>query len=153
MPAWTPPKQDWNVNDIVTAQDMNDIGANLAHLKQKARAVVNWTNLSVGPSSFTAIRSVTITTQGGPLLMGFSTAAHGSANLSAYFDYGVDGIRKPVHAANGSYEVPITTQASAISGTMLYLDVSAGTHTVTLELRLSTGWLTMGIGTFWVVEL
>jgi hypothetical protein len=34
MPAWTTPKQDWALNDIVAAPDLNAIGENLAYLKE-----------------------------------------------------------------------------------------------------------------------
>ena len=34
--AWTTPKTDWAVGELVTAEDMNTLGENLAALKESA---------------------------------------------------------------------------------------------------------------------
>ena len=34
MPTWTTPKQDWALNDVVNAGDMNAMGEDLAYLKE-----------------------------------------------------------------------------------------------------------------------
>ena len=41
--AWTTPKNDWAAGELVTAEDMNSVGENLAALRFSSSAVAAYT--------------------------------------------------------------------------------------------------------------
>lgn len=155
MSTWTPPKQDWQVNDIVTAQDMNAIGTNLAYLKQakgSAKATLNAT--STNQTAFVTLSSLTVTTLGGAVLVGFyAPVRHETASSTAYFDFTLNGTRIGLNGNNGSLSFTVSMANSAASMIQLVTSLGAGTHTITLQWRCDAQWLYIGKGQFWVVEL
>ncbi len=155
MPTWTPPKQDWQVNDIVTAQDLNVIGADLAYLKQNkgsAKATLNAT--STNQTTFVTLSSLSVTTLGGALLVGFyAPVRHDTVSSTAYFDFALNGTRIGLNGNNGSYSINVNTTHAAAGMVQLITSLGAGTHTIALQWRCDAQWLSVGKGQFWVVEL
>ena len=103
--AWTTPKTDWATGELVTAEDMNAVGENLAALKNLSTAVYTTTeNIQLTSRDFADVDSdnlnLTITTGGGDVLVHF----HGPVyvpRISAYFDVEVDGTRQGGDAGLG----------------------------------------------------
>lgn len=155
MANWNTPKQNWNVNEVVTAQDMNAIGENLAYLKtEPARAAITVFPTSTNSTAnFATLHSTTITTRGGDLLFSFYGSMWHTAGGTAYLDVAIDGTRKALNGTNGSLEYPPDSVARPVSLSLLWRNVSAGTHTVSLQWRTSVQWLHVGCGQFWVLEV
>lgn len=151
---WITPKQDWNPNDLVTAQHMNDIGANLAYLNTKSgRGVANINTSTTNSTSFITLKSLNITTRGGDLLLGFyATITHDSTALH-YYDASIDGVRVAINGANGSVEARGTPNPEVASFTLLRQSVSAGAHTIALVWRTNTGNASISVGQFWALEV
>jgi hypothetical protein len=152
---WIPPKKNWNVNDIVTAQDMNAIGEDLDYLYQtgaRAAATINATSTN-GTASFATLVQVNVTTRGGALLVGFYGAESHDASGSAYYDVAVDGTRKALNGFSGSLETQPGSTPGPVCMTLLLTGIGAGAHTLSLQWRTSAQWLSMGVGQFWLVEV
>ncbi|HEX2623410.1 MAG TPA: hypothetical protein VHL11_24785, partial [Phototrophicaceae bacterium] len=138
MPTWTTPKNTWQVNDIVTASDLNIIADDLRYLKnQTARGKDN-----IGPTttsstgSFVTLASVSVVTRGGDLLADFyASATHDSGGIG-YFDVALDGTRVAFNGTDGSLEIkPGGSSPNSVALSLLLDSVSAGSHTVTLQWR------------------
>lgn len=155
MSTWTTPKQDWQVNDIVTAQDLNTIGTNLAYLKQaKGNAKVTLNTTSTNQTAFVTLSSLSVTTLGGAVLVGFyAPVRHETTSSTAYFDFVVNGTRIGLNGNSGSLSFNVINTYSAATMIQLVTSLGAGTHTIALQWRCDTQWLSLGKGQFWVVEL
>lgn len=158
--AWTTPKTNWATGELVTAEDMNAVGENLAALKQPATAVYTTAEKYVLARvlEFTDVDTdnlnLSITTAGGDVLVHF----HGSVRLhndneSAWFDIDVDGTRQ------GGDDGIIQTfcqkhMTSVASFTRLIQGLSAGSHTFKLQYRKSGRAVDLHAGAqFWVREI
>lgn len=156
MAAWTTPKQDWALGEVVGAPDMNAIGENLAHLKEGgARAAVNVAAASTGSASWAALATLNVTTRGGALLVGYSAAAYHTGGGRAYFDAAVDGARLALNGANGSTEFTLggAGTAGSVGFTLLLTGVSAGAHAISVQWKTSAAGLNVLGGQWWVVEM
>jgi hypothetical protein len=141
---WTPPKTDWQDGQIVDAQDMNEIGANLAALKAPPFAVTNLdeaADYTTNSTTFVDVSAArlghTLVTHGGPLLITFTGAVGAtSATIGVYFDLWVDGVR--VGGNDGIFAVSAAANATLnASFTYWITNLAAGTHTVRLQWRVS----------------
>ncbi len=142
--AWTTPKTDWTTGELVSASDMNSIGANLAALKQKAVAAYSTTSdirASLGGTGFHDVDgtnlSLTITTTGGDVLVYFrgciarSDGQHREERV--YLDVTVDGTRQGSDKGVLRFKVDgIEYNASFMH---LVQNLSAGSHTFKLQWR------------------
>ncbi len=156
MPAWTTPKQDWALNDIVTAPDLNAIGENLAYLKeQTARTSATITPASTGSTSWTTHASLSLTTRGGDLQVCFYAGVYHSALGRAYFDVALDGVRVALNGTNGSLELTPggTGSAAQAALTLLLTGISAGAHTVALQWKTDAAGLNLTTGQFHAIEV
>jgi hypothetical protein len=156
MPAWTTPKQDWALNDIVTAPDLNAIGENLAYLKeQTARARVAITPASTGSAAWTTRASLSLTTRGGDIQVCFYAGIFHTALGRAYFDVALDGVRVALNGTDGSLELTPGGAGSAVQATMTLLltGVAAGAHTVALQWRTDAAGLNLTHGQFHAIEV
>jgi len=154
MPTWTPPKQDWQVNDIVSAQDLNIIGEDLTYLKQnKGNAKATLNASSTNQTTFVTLSSLSVTTLGGALLVGFYAPVRHDASSTAYFDFALNGTRIGLNGNSGSYSINVSNTNTAACMVQLVTSLAAGTHTIALQWRCDTQWLSVGKGQFWVVEL
>ena len=149
--AWTTPKTDWTIDDLVAASDMNAIGENLAALKNpSAAAYATAADMSISNSSaFADIDSsfnLTIDTAGGDVLVHFhGTVTHSGLRL----DVDVDGTRQ------GDADYGIRRGGlnhELVSFSRLIQNLSPGTHTFKLQARNSSATLRAG-AQFWVREL
>ena len=75
--AWTTPKTDWTVGELVSASDMNTLGENLAALKQPATAVGTTTaEIEMQSADYVDVDggalNLSITTTGGDVLAHFT---------------------------------------------------------------------------------
>lgn len=156
MPAWNTPKQDFALNDVVTASQLNQIGENLAYLKEPmARGRVNLSPTSISTSTWTVRASITFTTRGGDVLAGFYASVYHTAAGRAYFDIALDGTRVALNGSNGSLELTPGSTGSLSQAAMqlLLLSVSAGSHTITLQWKTDAADLNMGYGQFYAIEV
>ena len=160
--AWTTPKTDWTTGELVSASDMNSIGANLAALKQKAIAVGGTTQqISVSPNRpFANIDStklsLTITTAGGDVLVHFhgSVKHSGSQAAAALFDITVDGQR--IGGGEGILECKIDGYYHIACFTRLIQNLNAGSHTFAIQWREHRGGASVILAPyaqFWVREI
>ncbi len=152
--AWTTPKTNWKTGELVTAEQMNAIGENLAELDRLRSNVAAYTtqaDINV-PADWKTFRDVdsdnlnlTITTSGGDVLIHF----HGSMTAgNATFDVEVDGSRQG-HEDGIAYTQ--SSQTASISFTRLIQDLNAGAHTFKLQTKRGA---TLKKGAqFWVREI
>lgn len=154
---WTNPKNNWQVNDLVTAQDMNIIADDLLYLKEReGRAKANFTPTTTSSTlSFTTLATLNLTTRGGDVLVGFYTSATHDDSGTGYFDIALEGVRVALDSLNGSLSIKPggTGSPSSVSLTLLLQSVAAGAHTITLQWRTSTASLSAGHGQLWAVEM
>jgi hypothetical protein len=151
---WITPKQDWNPNDLVSADDMNALGSNLAYLKlERARAAIAVTPGTTTSTAFATLRTLSLTTRGGALLIGFYAGCTHDSGGAVYFDASIDGSRLALFGTNGSLELRPGTTASLAGYSLLMTPVSEGTHSVALVWRTNTGTAAVSVGQFWAAEL
>ncbi len=151
--AWTTPKTDWEVGELVSAGEMNAVGENLAEIDRVRKAVAahaTTADLSIPHSgTFVDIDSdfnLTITTAGGDVLVHF----HGVvANRGLKIDVEVDGTRQG-DADHGLRYGGVDNET--VSFTRLVQNLSAGSHTFKLQGRNSTTTLRRH-AQFWVREI
>ena len=148
--AWTTPKTNWATGELVTAEDMNAIGENLAALESLRSVVAVYTTTAdialPRGSTFVDIDSdnlnLTITTSGGDVMVHF----HGSLSDNAVFllDVEVDGNRHG-DDANGVMNGSGWSHTRAIvSFSRLIQNLSPGSHTFKLQCKSSRGTLRAG---------
>lgn len=169
MPAtWTAPLT-WTTDQLVTASDLNThLRDNLEFLKDPptTAALLNESaNYSTTSTTFVNVDAtkltLTLTTSGGAVLIGFSGMCLNSGGTFAiYFDVDIDGARfAGDDGITGSAAAAVEHFAFAILKTGL----AAGTHTFKLMWRVSagTGVFYTGAGTanadihpyFWAREV
>lgn len=156
MPAWTMPKQDWALDDIVAASHLNQIGENLAYLKeQTARARADLTPGQIDTSTWTVRATLNMTTRGGDLQTHFHAGIFHTGGGRAYFDVALDGTRVALNGTDGSLELTPGGSGSLAQAAMslLLTGVSAGAHTVTLQWRTNAAGLNIAYGQFHAVEV
>ncbi len=166
--TWTTPKT-WQVDELVTAADMNThIRDNLNALKSPPNAVYTpdeTGDYTTQSGSFEAVDAtnlaLTLTTNGGDLLVHLHATVKNSASARIYFDVTVDGTR--VAGDDGIIATALSDSPEVVSFTRLVSGLSAGEHTVTLVWKVSAGTATLyaGAGTsgldlhpqFWAREV
>ncbi len=151
--AWTTPKTDWEVGELVSPGDLNAVGENLVALKEGLAAAAYTTTEAISlpnDGTFEDVDSnnlnLTITTTGRDVLVHF----HGSqTDGHCTFDIEVDGVRH-----GGTDDGILRTgwnRNPIVSFTRLIQNLSAGSHTFKLQARYGT---TLRIGAqFWVREI
>lgn len=157
MPTWINPKNTWQVNDIVTAADLNILADDLRYLKtQTARGKANISpSTTSSTGSFVTLASVNVVTRGGDLLVDFyASITHDNAGIG-YFDVALDGTRVALNGSDGSLAIAPagTGYPGSVALSLLLESVSPGSHTVTLQWRTSVANLSVGHGQFRVVEM
>ena len=158
--AWTTPKTNWTNGELVTAEDMNAVGENLAALKHPATAVYTTAENIITTASidvFTDVDSdnlnLTITTAGGDVLVHFDASIRPSSHSAILFDIEVDGARL------GNDDGILTSQnhysgaeTSVMSFTRMIQNLSAGSHSFKLQWKGGRSALNAG-AQFWVREI
>lgn len=169
--AWTAPKT-WNTNDLVTATDLNThLRDNLDWLKAPPTAnyVANQaSDYTTTSTSFVNVDgtnlSLTITTTGGNVLIGFSGAVSNTAAGSVtYLDVEIDGVRFAGDDGVVGVAQNIANYSVNAGFVVLKTGLSAGSHTFKLQWKTfnNTSKLYAGAGTagndnhpqFWVREV
>ena len=171
MPAnWTAPIT-WNVNQLVTADNLNQqLRDNLEFLKSPPTASVvldQSSDYNTTATSFvnidSSVLSLSLTTAGGALLIGFHGVISPTGTHSVYLDITVDGVR--VGGDDGLLSVTRATTGTtpSVSFVRLVTGITAGAHTVRLQWKVSAGTSTLyaGAGTtgndthpqFWAREV
>ena len=156
--AWTTPKTDWATGELVTAEDMNAVGENLAQLGNVRSAVAVYTTterISTASRTFVDVDSInlnlTITTTGGDVLVQFSGSVDHDHSALGYYDVEVDGAR--LGGANG-IRTDKYVDGVVVTFSHLIQDLSAGSHTFKLQWRTNTGRLHIEPHSqFWVREI
>ena len=99
--ARTTPKTNWAVGELVTAEEMNAIGENLAMLRHPATAVAAYTTTEdtrARAADFTDVDSnnlnLTITTAGGDVLVHFDGSVPCGQGQYGHFDVEANGTRQ-----------------------------------------------------------
>ena len=155
--AWTTPKTDWATGELVTAEDMNAVGENLAALAAPVSASFRttqryerYTNNYVDIDSDNL--SLTITTTGRAVLAHFHGYVYGAAGatLTTYIAVDVDGTRYVGmgSALEDNYYTPMVF-------TLLLEDLSAGPHTFKMQWtgQHNKGMVLLENAQFWVREI
>ncbi len=157
--AWTTPKTNWATGELVTAQDMNAVGENLAELGNLRSAVAVYTtteDIRANASGFVNVDdknlNLTISTAGGDVLVHFSGSVirYGSNDLTGYLDIEVDGNRQGGNT--GILRAWFSNRTAVASFTRLIRNLSPGSHSFKLQwkgygIRLYSG------AQFWVREI
>lgn len=167
--TWTAPRT-WATDELVTAALMNEqLRDNVDFLRNPpfASYLLNNSDYTTTSSSFVNVDntnlSLTITTQGGPLLIGFyGSIYHSSASGRVFFDVDIDGTSR-VGGDDGLVVSTVSSTVSAVSFLVWKAGLSAASHTFKLQWKTSTSTATLyaGQGTsgwkthsqFWVKEL
>jgi hypothetical protein len=140
MPAvWTQPIT-WEVDQLVDEGHLNEqVRDNLEWLKNPPRAAVTLAaNITTTSTAFvdTPGLTLTLTTAGGALLLGFTgVAANTTGGATVVFDLVVDG------ASQGGADGVTGSSAGSVplSFTWLVEGLAAGAHTVKLQWKVSAG--------------
>ncbi|MCY4018233.1 MAG: hypothetical protein OXG39_02375 [Chloroflexi bacterium] len=151
--AWTTPKTDWEVGELMMVSGMNAVGENLVELDRVRKAVaVHTTTADIAisnSSTFVDIDSnlnLTITTAGGDVMVHF----HGVvANKPFRIDVEVDGTRLG-HDEYGLRRGEPNHEL--LNFTHLVQNLSAGSHTFKLQGRNHATTL-RSHAQFWVREI
>ncbi len=152
--AWTTPKTDWQVGELVSPGDLNAVSENLAALDRVRKTIAahaTTADLRIPNSStFVDIDSnfnLTITTTGGDVLVHF----HGVVTAHDFkIDVDIDGTRQG-DADHGLRYGGGGADNESVSFTRLVQNLSAGSHTFKLQGKHDT---TLRAGAqFWVREI
>lgn len=142
--AYTTPKTDWATNEVVAADDMNDIGENLDALKNPPsdeytrKGTTDYTITSTTWADVDATNlNLSLDTTGGDVLVTFTGSAYApSAALNIEFDLDVDGVRE----GGSSGIVVVTTNSSLVANVSFswwITGLSAGAHAIKLQAKLN----------------
>lgn len=151
--TWTTPKT-WQVDELLTAADLNThLRDNLNALKAPPTAHVACAESSDYTTTSTTFVDVdsskltlTITTNGGDVMVGFHGAVRSSDSWgNVYLDVAVDGTREG--GANGLVLAQSNT-INPVGFVHLVSGLAAGEHTFTLQWRVSGN-----TGTLFAVDL
>ena len=158
--AWNNPKANWQADEIVTAADMNDIGENLATLRNPGGVVLDidespdftttsaiFVTVDPNPNPTTNAVTAQITSTGRPLMVSFAgSVTHSSfSDTAIYFDVTLDGVR--AGGDDGILRVSARSGESRNASFVYWLTgVAAGSHEVILKWRTSSGTATMWSG-------
>ena len=168
--AWTTPKTDWVLGELATQSHLNDIGNNLAALKDPPSdnyELDEGSDYSTSSTTFVDVDgtnlALTINTNGGDVLVHF----HGMIGKAAashywYFDVEVDGTR--IGGDDGIIgQLESTNSRDPVSFTRLITGLAAGSHTFKLQWKVNANSITLyaGAGTtnsdlhpqFWAREI
>lgn len=139
MATWAT-MNDLSTGDLVTETDMDTLRGNIEYLlNPNHEAIVYGTgNYLTTSTSFVDVDatnlSITLTTNGGPVLVTFTCQVYSSANVMA-FDITVDGTR-----VGAGYSRGLTAQdlindfdGANVSCTVLVTGLAAGSHTFKLQ--------------------
>lgn len=167
--TWTTPKT-WVTGEVLTASDLNtQVRDNLDALKSPPTAQVlldesaDFTTTSTAFVDVDASRlALTITTGGGDVLVSFQGTLYQTHNSYNYLDVGVDGTR--FGGDDGLLNVRLLSSAYATAAfNILVTGLAAGSHTFSLQWRVSAGTLKLFAGAgsasmdlhpqFWVREV
>lgn len=143
MPSWTT-MNDLATGDLVTEADMDAIRGNIEYLldPNKARVLRNNSgNYTTTSTAFVDVDAtnlaVTLTTNGGPVLVIASGAARNTSSSDATcFDAAVDGTRIGADFDQGLVRVTGTNYGS-MAFAALVTGLSAGSHTFKLQWRVT----------------
>ena len=158
--VWTTPKTDWTTGELVSAEDMNAVGENLAvlgNLRSAVAACTTTEDIVAINTDFADVDSnnlsLTITTSGGDVLVHFEgSARHVHSQITGYFDIDVDGNRQG--GENGIMRFGFNTWARIIGFTRLVQNLSAGTHTFRFQWKSAREGIRLYAGAqFWVREI
>jgi hypothetical protein len=164
--AWTEPKTDWALGELVTQSDLNAIGDNLAALKEPPSAnyeLDEGSDYTTTSSSFVDIDAtdlaLTIETTGGDILVGFIGSFNSSGDNHNFLEIDLDG--SPVGGDDGICKWRDRNEKTGF--VYLITGVSAAPHTIKLQWKRDAGTLTLyaGAGTsdadahpqFWAREV
>ena len=161
--AWTTPKTNWATGELVTAQDMNVVGENLAALRNPSLVVYTTTeDIRTAGSSFADIDSDNLnlvfnTIAGGIVLVSLFailTRLRGHSSVRCDLDFSLDGIRQG--GDRGILTTWITNEVGT-NASFVYLiqDLNPGSHVLKLMWRKhgSTTVLLRAGAQFWVREI
>lgn len=146
MPAvWIQPIT-WEVDQLVTEGDLNEqLRDNLEWLKNPPRAsAVLTANVATTSTVFVDVPglTVTLTTAGGALLVGFTGVAGNAGGPTVVFDVVVDGV------SQGGVDGVVGSTAGVVPMSFVWLvdGLAAGAHTVKLQWKVSAGTGTLYAG-------
>jgi hypothetical protein len=168
--AWTTPRT-WAVGEAITADLLNEqLRDNLAELKDPPSANYELNEASDYTTTSTSFvdvdatsgkLSLTITTNGGDVLVHFEGAIAINSSNKVYLEIDIDGV--PVGGDDGINVGKHGINPHVVSFTRLITGLSTGSHTFKLQWKVSAGTATLyaGAGTlgldvhpqFWVREL
>jgi hypothetical protein len=146
--AWVTPKTDYLTGDLVTAQEMNNIGTNLDWLKNEGDGYTldEASDYSTTSTSFVDIDAtnlaLTITTEGGDVLIGVNLTLYRSGSAdNVYIDVheSVSNARLGGDDGMAATYVENTIPSRQIGFVWLAEGLSAGSHTFKLQWKTRVG--------------
>lgn len=158
--AWTTPKTNWATGELVTAQDMNAVGENLATLKVPPTvAHITTAELLTAGSTTNFVDadsdnlSLTISTSGGDELAHFDCMVSATRNVALYLylDIEIDGNR--LGDEFGIALARANQNRHGHSFTRLIQGLNAGSHTLKLQWKHTHEFRTHPGAQFWVREI
>ena len=158
--AWTTPKTNWATGELVTAQDMNAVGENLATLRNAATASgtttadINFQRVDDYVDVDSDTLNLSITTSGGDVLACFHglVASRDNYTQNFHLDIDVDGNRQGGDV--GILHSQVNKNSSATSFTYLIRNLGAGAHTIKLQYQHDRDRIKLRAGAhFWVREI
>lgn len=148
----------WAAGEVLTAANLiTYINDNLSYLMNPNKILVEsasgtFTTTSTSYANVDATTSTTLTTFGGPVLIGFSGTAYLSGVAVATIAITLNGTAYPIAATLNT----TNDERGYLSGHRLWAP-SSGTHTVALQWKTTSGTLTMNKALipfqFWAIEL
>lgn len=145
--TWHTP-QTWNTNDLVTATNLNEqLRDNMEWLKAKTstnRYVDESSDYTTTSTSFVNVDgtnlSLSLTTVGGDVLIGFASAVNYSASGGLiYFDVEIDGTRFGLNDGIVLINSPTANGTMNASFVVLKTGLSAASHTFKLQWKVNSG--------------
>lgn len=126
---------------LVTAATWNeDVVGNLLWLKDPPTGIATLsTAITTTSTSWTNVTglSVTLTTSGGTIMVGFTAVTSMSTGTTTHFNIAVDGVDQA--SSTDGYTYSINSPVNTVSPVILLEGIAAGTHTFQLRWKNNSG--------------
>lgn len=147
MPTWTP-MNELVTGDLVTEADMAALRENITYLLAPNRASAISTAGTLTTTSLVFVETdpdnlrLSLQTHGGPVLVSFTGSLYAATTYRVYLDLEVDGVRYAGTTLGLLQQGDFGSgqdNARPASFTVLVNGLDAGTHTISLLWRVSSG--------------
>jgi len=137
--VWTTP-QTWTAALVTVAEFNTHIRDNLLWLKDPPTGIATLsTAITTTSTSWTNVTglSVTLTTSGGTIMVGFTAVTSMSTGTATHFNIAVDGVDQA--SSTDGYTYSVSSPVNTVSPVILLEGIAAGTHTFQLRWKNNSG--------------